>query len=503
MPFIDRRIIIIIWLDFFIALFAFWFARYFGDLPRWYWLVLSAAIWVILGVFSRKLQFRSYKKVRNALGGIFILDILSGIFLYFFYRYCIAGYEYDHSILLATCIIILLEWSLYSVIWRLIYRKIPYFYEEPTLEGLTEVGLNDKSGFIGVEMNGDIERLLQIIQEKRNPKEVKEYINEHPNFFSEDTILLDSSDPESVLVHKTKSPSLIIHTRSLNEIRHINTLLSYSNYCLDKGKFIFCHCTTSGTQREKILKQNPPGVNYILFFLNYCWHRIFSKLSLTKGFYFWVTGGKKRVLTRVEVLGRFYRAGFNVIHEEIVNGEFCIIAVKKKDPIRHDKPSNGLLIRLERLGKDGNIIGVYKFRTMYAYSEYMQPYIYKQEGLDAGGKIASDYRINTLGRFLRSAWLDELPMLINWIKGELKLVGVRPLSKHYFSLYAKELQELRIKTKPGLIPPFYADMPVTLEEIQESEMRYLKSYLKNPFITDWSYFWRALKNIVVKRERSK
>lgn len=106
------------------------------------------------------------------------------------------------------------------------------------------------------------------------------------------------------------------------------------------------------------------------------------------------------------------------------------------------------------------------------------------------------------GRFLRKTWLDELPMLINWVKGDLKLVGVRPLSSHYFHLYDKELQELRIKTKPGLLPPFYADMPKTLEEIQESERRYLTAYLKNPVRTDWQYFWKAVRNIVLKGKRS-
>jgi len=51
-------------------------------------------------------------------------------------------------------------------------------------------------------------------------------------------------------------------------------------------------------------------------------------------------------------------------------------------------------------------------------------------------------------------------MFYNLLKGEMKLVGVRPLTEHYFSLYRKKLQELRAKTKPGLIPPFYLDMPI-------------------------------------------
>ncbi len=180
-----------------------------------------------------------------------------------------------------------------------------------------------------------------------------------------------------------------------------------------------------------------------------------------------------------------------------------MIAQKVKEPIRDTKPNTGPFIRLRRIGKNGKEFGVYKLRTMYSYSEYIQPYIYKQLGLAKGGKISNDYRVSPLGRFLRKTWLDELPMLINWIKGDMKFVGVRPLSSHYFSLYSKELQELRTKVKPGLFPPFYADMPETLEEIQESEIRYIKSYLKRPFYTDCRYFFKTFVNIAFKGKRSK
>ncbi len=104
--------------------------------------------------------------------------------------------------------------------------------------------------------------------------------------------------------------------------------------------------------------------------------------------------------------------------------------------------------------------------------------------------------------FFRKFWLDEIPMLINILKGDMKLVGVRPLSEHYFSLYTKELQLKRIKTKPGLIPPFYADMPKTIGEIMESEMRYLEAYEKHPFKTDITYFFKAFYNIIFGGARS-
>lgn len=441
--------------------------------------------------------------MRYALLGIFSLDILSGIFLYLLYWYFVPEYEYDHSILLATGIIIILEWGLYCSIRRFVYRKIPYFYEESSLDEVTENGLNTAIKPTDEIRSEDIDKLLRITIEKCNCKDVLKWIVENSSNFSKDTILLDSSNPECLLAHKTRYPKLVVHLCSLNKIRYLDSILSYTNYCLEDRGCIACHCTTSSIRKEKIMRQNPIVVNKVLFFLDYCWHRVIPKLCLTKGFYYWVTKGKMRALTRVEVLGRLYRAGFDVVHEEVSHGEFYVIATKIKAPIRDDEPSSGLLIRLKRKGKDGKIIGVYKFRTMYSYSEYLQPYIYKQEGLCNGGKIADDYRVNTLGKFLRSVWLDELPMLINWLKGDLKLVGVRPLSTYYFSLYSKELQDLRIKTKPGLLPPYYADMPTTFEEIQESEKRYLNASMENQLITDWVYFWKAVINIVFKGKRSK
>ena len=125
------------------------------------------------------------------------------------------------------------------------------------------------------------------------------------------------------------------------------------------------------------------------------------------------------------------------------------------------------------------MIRVFKFRTMYPYSEYLQDYIYKNYRLQEGGKFNHDIRINGTGRLMRKYWIDELPMLINLLKGDLKLVGVRPLSKQYMSLYDPDLQQMRFEFKPGLLPPFYADMPKTLPEIQESERKYLTLCIKN------------------------
>ena len=65
---------------------------------------------------------------------------------------------------------------------------------------------------------------------------------------------------------------------------------------------------------------------------------------------------------------------------------------------------------------------------MDAYSEYLQHYVYEKNNLAEGGKMKDDFRISTLGRFFRKYWIDELPMITNLLNGDLKIVGVRPLS---------------------------------------------------------------------------
>ena len=119
---------------------------------------------------------------------------------------------------------------------------------------------------------------------------------------------------------------------------------------------------------------------------------------------------------------------------------------------------------------------------MYPYSEFIQGDLYEKNHLDLSGKLKNDYRITSWGKIFRKYFIDEIPQIFNWIRGDLNLIGVRALSEHYFSLYPKTLQQKRINFKPGLIPPYYADLPKTFDEIIESEIKYLgkkeKTHLK-------------------------
>jgi lipopolysaccharide/colanic/teichoic acid biosynthesis glycosyltransferase len=165
-------------------------------------------------------------------------------------------------------------------------------------------------------------------------------------------------------------------------------------------------------------------------------------------------------------------------------------------------PSYGFLCRLKRIGKEGKIINVYKLRTMHPYAEYLQEYVCNNNHISKDGKFTNDYRVTNWGKILRKLWIDEFPMFINIMKGELKLFGVRPLSQHYYNLYRDSLKQKRKKYKPGLVPPYYVDMPKSLDEIMDSEEKYLDEYEKNPLMTDVKYFSKAVSNILFKGARS-
>jgi lipopolysaccharide/colanic/teichoic acid biosynthesis glycosyltransferase len=163
----------------------------------------------------------------------------------------------------------------------------------------------------------------------------------------------------------------------------------------------------------------------------------------------------------------------------------------------------GPLISLPRVCKDKKIVHFYKFRTMHPYSEYIQKYVFDQRGgMNIADKSDDDFRITTWGKIMRKYWLDELPMILNFLKGDIKLVGVRPLSRTMFDTYPPELQDKRTRCKPGLIPPFYIDHPKTFDELFASEEKYLDEYFKHPFLTDCSYFFRTMWSILFKKMHS-
>ena len=96
-----------------------------------------------------------------------------------------------------------------------------------------------------------------------------------------------------------------------------------------------------------------------------------------------------------------------------------------------------VLFRQKRPGKDGKIFGMYKFRSM-------------TEERDENGELLPDeVRLTSFGKKLRSTSLDELPELFNILKGDMSIIGPRPLLVQYLPLYNEE-QRHRHDVRPGM-----------------------------------------------------
>jgi lipopolysaccharide/colanic/teichoic acid biosynthesis glycosyltransferase len=340
--------------------------------------------------------------------------------------------------------------------------------------------------------------ILDFAEEK-----VLRYIEKNVNLYSTNTFTLRSTDLYNIKKLPNYRFDTIVNFMPLNQIRGVNKLFTTVNDKLpDNGIWVCCYEPQSVTKRN-ILKRFPPLIGWLYYAIFFCYKRILPKLFMTSRLYFDITEGKNRVLSKAEVMGRLCYCGFEIIDERKKGNLNYVVARRKFRPEITNRRLYGILLKLNRVGKNGKLFKVYKFRTMHPYSEFLQSYIYEHYSLQEGGKFNHDIRVTTLGKLMRKYWLDELPMLINLLKGDMKLVGVRPISQHYYSLYSKELQEQRIHHKPGLLPPFYADMPKTLDEIQESEIRYLTMCEKRgTLITDFVYFWKIVYTIVFKRAHS-
>ena len=101
------------------------------------------------------------------------------------------------------------------------------------------------------------------------------------------------------------------------------------------------------------------------------------------------------------------------------------------------KKDQGVFYTQERIGKDLKPFKLFKFKTM------------SDEKDSLGNLLPNNQRITTLGKTLRELSLDELPQLFNIMKGDMSLVGPRPLLKKYNALYSDE-QLQRFKVKPGV-----------------------------------------------------
>lgn len=357
--------------------------------------------------------------------------------------------------------------------------------------GSVPVGLDLKAIFSSLKGRCDGE-LLNFI---------KDYITDCPGGLSEVLTLDKTSLAEGQSL--SGRLGLLIARVPINNLRRINRFfLSWGQKLGQGGYFIGCYTPHEIVARR--LKERYKGPLYQpVFVLHFLFRRAWPKIPGINRLYFGLTKGRGRVLSRVEVWGRLSSCGFSVAAETELNGLVWFVAHKVSAPAQNKRPSYYPVVALQKVGLDGEIIRTHKVRTMYPFSEFLQKQLFEDNGLASTGKFANDFRLTEYGPFLRKYWLDELPQVWDWLRGDIKLVGIRPTSPHFLSLYNDHFYNLYIQIKPGFISPIFDDATDGFDQIVEIELNYLESYWQKPFRTDVRCFTETFKDIVFKGVRSK
>ena len=132
-----------------------------------------------------------------------------------------------------------------------------------------------------------------------------------------------------------------------------------------------------------------------------------------------------------------------------------------------DSPGDGVIFRQRRVGRDGKLFWLYKFRTMCPDAEEQLNELLSQNQMDGPVfKIKGDPRITRVGRFLRKTSLDELPQLLNVLRGDMSLVGTRPPTLDEYNQYESH-HKRRLSMKPGITGLWQVSGRSNIEDFEE------------------------------------
>jgi len=204
-----------------------------------------------------------------------------------------------------------------------------------------------------------------IIQE--SSEEVFNLINHYFDFSKDNFTILSTTTRFNVMKLAEDCFCCIANLKRVNDIRYINKFFEAVNVkILNEGFFIGC-VETKNMRKKRIMKKFPPVINGIYYFFDFFLKRVAPKFNVTKKLYFFLTRGENRVISKAETLGRLYSCGFDVVDTKIINGLMYFVAQKVNKPFRDSNPTYGPLIKLRRIGKNGEFFYVYKFRTMHPF----------------------------------------------------------------------------------------------------------------------------------------
>lgn len=207
--------------------------------------------------------------------------------------------------------------------------------------------------------------------------------------------------------------------------------------------------------------------------------------------------------SKTEFIGTLVHSGFDLLTEKDDEDHlhFTLKKIAPHGPLDEVKKAKKPIFKQERVGRHGNKLTIWKLRTMFPMAHKAQKYLYSKESLGPYGKVKNDFRITPRGKFLRRYWIDELLQIVNIIKGEMKLVGLRPLTRDFFDTLPPTLQQERVKHLPALMAAIYADQPKGIKQRIQSELKYLSEHSKRPLMTDIKYFFKILNAIIFRGQR--
>lgn len=178
---------------------------------------------------------------------------------------------------------------------------------------------------------------------------------------------------------------------------------------------------------------------------------------------------------------------FDIVFSALALIVFAIPMVLIALLIKLESPGPSIFVH-NRFGKDGRPLPLLKFRSMHMNAEKMIDLFTpeQKEEWELNFKLDNDPRITKIGKFLRRTSLDELPQLINVLKGELSIVGPRPIIAEELELYGSNKDQF-LSVTPGLTGYWqaYARSTCTYEQRMDMELYYV----------DHANFWWDLKII--------
>ncbi|EOD7438365.1 sugar transferase [Enterococcus faecium] len=163
--------------------------------------------------------------------------------------------------------------------------------------------------------------------------------------------------------------------------------------------------------------------------------------------------------------------------------------------IKVENLKGSVFFKQERVGKEGRIFHIYKFRTMVVEAEQLLDSLTTMNEMDGPiFKIKDDPRITRVGKYLRKTSLDEFPQFINVLKGEMSLIGPRPPLPREVEKYTQR-DLVRLTVKPGCTGLWQVSgrNNVNFDEMINLDLQ----YIQNQALTqDIKIFFKTLKVII-------